>query len=188
MAKATTKKNTSKKKRTQTTNDAATTNEAVEKDLPVEQRVERIIRRNMLWSAGAGVIPLPYIDMAAVMAVQIKLLKELSEIYDVPLKVNAGKSAVAVLIGGIAATGGSYGLMTSGLWNGLMRSVPVVGQLLALATMPAFAAATTYAIGKVFDRHFASGGTFLTFDPKKVEGYFREKFCEAKKDAAAAAA
>jgi hypothetical protein len=43
-------------------------------------------------------------------------------------------------------------------------------------------------VGKVFEQHFASGGTFLTFDAKKVEGYFREKFEEAKKHTVGAAA
>jgi hypothetical protein len=66
--------------------------------------------------------------------------------------------------------------------------VPVFGQLVGWATMPAFAAAATYAVGKVFDQHFAAGGTFLTFDPKKVQDYFRQKFEEARKRGPAAAA
>jgi len=38
--------------------------------------------------------------------------------------------------------------------------------------MPIVAGAATYAIGKVFVRHFASGGTFLTFNPEKVKDYY----------------
>ncbi len=147
---------------------------------PVEQQAAEVIRRNILWSMGAGVIPFAYVDTAAVLAVQVKLVKELSEVYGVPFRANVGKSAVAALIGSLVAGGASNGLMASGLMWGLLRSMPVVGQIVGLATMPAFAAATTYAVGKVFEQHFASGGTFLTFDAKKVEGYFREKFEEAK--------
>ncbi|MDX9861715.1 MAG: DUF697 domain-containing protein [Rhodospirillales bacterium] len=157
-------------------------------DVSVEERAAEVIRRNVLWSMGAGVIPVAYVDSAAILAVQVKLLKELSDLYGVRFQANVGKSAVAALIGTVATSGASYGLLTSGIMHGLLRSVPVVGQLVALATMPAFAAATTYAVGKVFDQHFASGGTFLTFDPKKVEGYFREKFEEAKKQAPTSAA
>lgn len=165
---------TSKKKKVESVADVAA------KDLPVEQQAAEVIRRNVLWSMGAGVIPFAYVDTAAVLAVQVKLVKELSDVYGIPFRVNAGKSAVAALIGSLAAGGASNGVMASGLMYGLLRSVPVVGQVVGLATMPAFAAATTYAVGKVFEQHFASGGTFLTFDAKKVEGYFREKFEEAK--------
>lgn len=165
---------TSKKKKVESVADVAA------KDMPVEQQAAEVIRRNILWSMGAGVIPFAYVDTAAVLAVQVKLVKELSDVYGVPFRANAGKSAVAALIGSLAAGGATQGVMASGLMYGLLRSVPVVGQIVGLATMPAFAAATTYAVGKVFDQHFASGGTFLTFDAKKVEGYFREKFEEAK--------
>ena len=42
--------------------------------------------------------------------------------------------------------------------------------------MPVFSGAATWAIGKVFIQHFASGGTFLDFDPKKVKDYFMDLF------------
>jgi uncharacterized protein (DUF697 family) len=173
---------TSKKKKVESVADAAA------QDMPVDQQAAQVIRRNVLWSMGAGVIPFAYVDTAAVLAVQVKLVKELSDVYGVPFRANAGKSAIAALIGGMAAGGASQGVMVSGLMHGLIRSMPVVGQIVGLATMPAFAAATTYAVGKVFEQHFASGGTFLTFDAKKVEGYFREKFEEAKKQTVGAMA
>lgn len=157
-------------------------------DVSPEARAARVIRRNVLWSVGAGVIPVAFVDTAAIMAVQIKLLKELSDVYGIPFKANAGKSAVAALLGGLTASGVSNGLLATGVFHGLVRSVPVIGQVVGLATQPAFAAAVTYAVGRVFDQHFASGGTFLTFDPKKVEAYFREKFEEAKKRGPAKAA
>lgn len=162
--------------------------EAPGQDGPAERTAAQVIRNNVLWSMGAGVIPVAYVDTAAILAVQLKLLKELADVYGVPFRASIGKSAVAALVGGLVTGGASYGVLMSGVFQGLVRSVPVVGQLVGFATMPAFAAATTYAIGKVFDQHFASGGTFLTFDPKKVEGYFREKFEEAKTKGAASAA
>jgi len=170
------------KKKTESLDEAAGT------DVSTEEKSARVIRHNVLWSMGAGVIPVAYLDAAAILAVQLKLLKELADVHGVPFRANIGKSAVAALLGGLTTGGATYGVVTSGIFHGLVRSVPVIGQLVGFATMPAFAAATTYAIGKVFDQHFASGGTFLTFNPKKVEGYFREKFEEAKTKGATAAA
>lgn len=157
-------------------------------DVSPEARAARVIRRNVLWSMGAGVIPIAFVDTAAIMAVQVKLLKELSDVYGVPFRANVGKSAVAALLGGLTASGVTNGLLATGLFHGLVRSMPVVGQVVGWATLPGFAAAVTYAVGRVFDQHFASGGTFLTFDPKKVQDYFRQKFEEAKKRGPAAAA
>jgi hypothetical protein len=62
------------------------------------------------------------------------------------------------------------------------------GAILGAVTLPFFAGAATYAIGKVFMQHFASGGTFLDFDPDKVRGYFREQFGKGKATMATATA
>jgi len=50
--------------------------------------------------------------------------------------------------------------------------------------MPITAGAVTYAVGKVFHQHFASGGTFLSFDPDKVRDYYAEMLREGKTVAA----
>ncbi len=47
--------------------------------------------------------------------------------------------------------------------------------------MPILCGAATYATGKVFIQHFASGGTFLTFDPAKVKAHYAQMFEEGKK-------
>jgi hypothetical protein len=52
-----------------------------------------------------------------------------------------------------------------------------------MVSSPAFASASTYAVGKVFIQHFATGGTFLDFDPDKVKAHFAaevERASEAK--------
>jgi hypothetical protein len=38
--------------------------------------------------------------------------------------------------------------------------------------VPGFAAGLTWAVGRVFIQHFASGGTFLNLDPHQVREYF----------------
>ena len=53
-----------------------------------------------------------------------------------------------------------------------------------MVTVPIFAGASTYAVGKVFHQHFASGGTFLDFDAEKTRGYFSQLFEQGKKVAA----
>ena len=47
--------------------------------------------------------------------------------------------------------------------------------------MPGFNAAFTYALGRVFQQHYAAGGTMADFDAQKAEADFRRKFKEGLK-------
>jgi hypothetical protein len=47
--------------------------------------------------------------------------------------------------------------------------------------MAAFCGASAWALGKVFIRHFESGGTLLNFDPEGAKEHFKEQFEEGRK-------
>ncbi len=140
-----------------------------------EDEANRIIRQNVLWAAGGGVIPFPLLDMIAITVVNAKMLKELSVVYEVPFKEDQVKNIVASLLAGLGAPTLGMALTVS-----LVKAVPVVGVLSAFVAVPGLAAAFTYAVGKIFVQHFASGGTFLDFDPKKVREHFAREFEEGK--------
>jgi len=107
--------------------------------------------------------------------VEVKMLKELSALYEVPFKEDQVKNVVASLLAGLGAP-----VMGTALTMSLVKAVPVIGFLSAFLAIPSLAAAFTYAVGKVFLQHFASGGTFLDFDPKKVREHFAREFEEGK--------
>jgi uncharacterized protein (DUF697 family) len=140
-----------------------------------EDEANRIIRQNVLWAAGGGVIPFPLVDMIAITVVNVKMLKELSLVYEVPFKEDQVKNIVASLLAGLGAPTLGMALTVS-----LVKAVPVIGILSAFIAVPGLAAAFTYAVGKVFVQHFASGGTFLDFDPKKVREHFAREFEQGK--------
>jgi hypothetical protein len=50
--------------------------------------------------------------------------------------------------------------------------------------MGIFCGASTYAVGKIFVRHFESGGTFLNFNPEQVKEAFQKEFDDGSKLAA----
>lgn len=183
------------------TSEAKAKSQAAVSDGPVEERItparetdvhsaeaDAIILNNVFWSIGAGVIPLRLLDTAALIAVQIKMLKELGDLYGVHFRANAVKSSVTALLAGIGTSALSGGLLSSGVAYGLLRNAPVFGSLFSLATQPAFATAFTYAVGKTFKRHFASGGTFLSFSAKKAKEEFAAEFTQAKDKGVGAAA
>jgi uncharacterized protein (DUF697 family) len=126
-----------------------------------------IVKRYSLYAGGAGLIPVPMVDFAAISAVELKMLAEIAKVYGVPFEHDRVRPIVSALIGGYATTKLGYGIGGS-----MLKSVPLVGSLLGLVAVPGFAAGVTWAIGKVFITHFASGGTFLDFDPQTTRDWF----------------
>ncbi|MEA1673605.1 YcjF family protein [Nitrospirillum sp. BR 11163] len=161
-----------------------TTHAAVADDVAVRH----IIRTHVLLAAGSAVIPVVLLDDAVLAGVQLNLLRELAKHYTVDFRGDIGKAAIGTLLATVApaALGGS--LLGSFAFRHTLKAIPLVGPVLGLLTQPAFNAAFTYALGKVFAQHFASGGTFLTFDPSKVTTFFKEKFDEVRGKSAQATA
>jgi len=131
---------------------------------------QALVKKYMWWSMGAGLIPVPIIDIAAVSGVQLNMLNELSKVYDIKFSKNAVKSIIGALLGGISADALSKSYVTS-----IIKSIPIIG-VVGTVSMPIYSGAATWALGKIFIQHFASGGTFLDFDPKKVKDYFSDLY------------
>jgi uncharacterized protein (DUF697 family) len=140
-----------------------------------EQIAQNIVKNYMWWSMGAGLIPVPFVDLAAVSGVQLKMLKDMSDVYDIKFSENKGKSIVSALLGSIVPNSLSVGNMGS-----LLKMVPLIGSVLGGLSMSLFSGAATYAIGKVFIQHFEAGGTFLDFNPITVKEYFHTLYAEGK--------
>jgi len=132
------------------------------------------IKKYSLYSAGAGLIPMPLVDFAAISVIQLKMLKQVSAIYGVPFDADRVRSIVAALIGGLAGTNLGYGL-----GRNLLKAVPVVGPVLGGFSVSAMGGAVTWAMGRVFMQHFASGGTLLDFDPDAMRQHFKAEVATA---------
>lgn len=143
-------------------------------------KASEMVKRNMLWAAGAGVLPVPMLELVAITAVELKLVKELADLYGADYRKDLAKAAVLSLIGSLGSiTLGKMIAMSS------LRAIPVFGHAVAVASVPALSAAITYAIGKVFVAHFEAGGSLLDFDSAKVREYFRSEFANGIKVAKA---
>src|ERR1700722_363729 len=130
-------------------------------------RAKEIVKRYALYAGGAGLIPIPFLDFAAITGVEIKMLSELAKVYGVPFEADRVRPIVASLIGGYASTKLGYGMGGT-----LIKGIPLVGPILGVLAVPGFGAGLSWAVGKVFIQHFASGGTFLDFDPETVRAHF----------------
>ncbi len=144
-----------------------------------EEGAKKIVNKYSLVSAGVGLIPLPLVDVAGIAGVQVKMLADLAKHYDIPFKKDLGKSAVAGLLGGGVGTSLGTGAVRS-----MVKSIPVVGTYAGLTVMPAFAGASTKAVGTVFTQHFESGGTFLNFKPDQVREHYKAELAAADAESA----
>lgn len=133
-----------------------------------DKRTKTIIRQYAAIAAGAGLIPITGVDYAAIAGVEYKMLAELAQVYGVEFRAERVRSIVGVLLGAYASK-----RLGMGFGSSVLKSVPLVGTLLGSVSVPILASGVTWAIGRVFVQHFASGGTFLTFDPAQVREHFQ---------------
>lgn len=143
-------------------------------ELSRDQKAMAVVRSYTPWTAIAGILPLPLLDMAALMAAQLHMLSKISKIYEVPYKENTVKGIVSTLVGTLVSTGVGASL------GSLIKGIPFVGPVIGFFAVPGMYSAATYAVGRVFVTHFEAGGTFLDFDAQKMRAHFIDEFEKAK--------
>ncbi|MCB0662023.1 MAG: DUF697 domain-containing protein [Saprospiraceae bacterium] len=133
---------------------------------------DTIVRNHVIWSMGAGMIPVLVADIFAVSAIQLDMIRQMSKVYDVEFNELQGKAIVTAL------TSSTLARVAAG---SVVKLIPGLGSIIGGVTVSVFAGASTYALGEVFKRHFDSGGTILDFDPDRVKKLYKEKFEKGKK-------
>jgi len=139
------------------------------------QRAQSLVRRNMYYAMGAGILPLPLFDVVAISGIQLNMLRQLSNLYDRKFTEGVAKKAVMSLLVGLGGVGVG-GLIGSSL----VKLIPFIGLPLGIASVPVVSGAFTHAVGQTFVMHFEAGGTLLDFDPKAMRAYFEKELAKAK--------
>jgi uncharacterized protein (DUF697 family) len=145
-------------------------------------KAEIVIKNHMLAACAGSIVPVPLLDLAAVTAVQVSMIRKLAEMYGQTFSESPVRNTIAALVGGVV-----------GPWAGavvgvsLAKLIPVVGWVAGVVAMPTVVGAATYALGHVFLRHFQEGGSIYDISTEKVRGYYKEQFAKGKTVAAEAA-
>lgn len=133
------------------------------------EMASKLVGRFAIWSGVAGLIPVPFVDVAAVGGLQLQMLRRISQIYDIKFSENSGKALIASLAGSMIPA-------TSGIGAASMfKAVPFFGPLVSGVVMPTLSAGATYAIGKAFIQHFEGGGTLLDFSPPDYREFVKSQ-------------
>lgn len=136
------------------------------------RHAETIIRNHVLWAMTAGAVAPPWVDVFAVSAAQLDMIRQMSRVYDIDFAETQGKAIVFTLTSSTAARAGA---------TGLIKLVPIAGSIVGGGISAVVNGASTYALGEVFKQHFAHGGTFLDFDTERLRKLYNEKFEKGKK-------
>jgi uncharacterized protein (DUF697 family) len=143
--------------------------------IPSEKDVDRIIADHVGFSMLAGAIPIPVLDMAAVTAVQMDMLRQLAKKYGIDFNDEKGKSIVTAVIGSTIGTSvGRFGAS-------MVKFIPVIGSVVGMGSQAILSGATTFAIGHLFDEHFREHKPLSEFNFADVKGVF-EEFLEKGKE------
>lgn len=128
-----------------------------------------IVQEHVALAVAASLVPVPFVEFAAVSVVHLKMIEDLTREYGIHFRRHRAKAIVAAIISG----SGSY-YLDSFITGSLAKFIPGLGTAVAVVTLPSITGGLTYAIGRTFIRHFENGGSLLDFDCARVRPGFLE--------------
>lgn len=136
-----------------------------------DKEVDSVIRNHLVWSMGAGFIPVPVADFFAVSAIQLDMVRQLCRVYDIEFKETEGKAIISSIT--------SSGLARLAART-VVKFIPGAGSFIGGMAVAVLSGASTYALGQAFRKHFETGGTFLDFDLSRLKKIYDDMFEKGK--------
>jgi uncharacterized protein (DUF697 family) len=116
-----------------------------------ESAAEAVIKHHMVMAMAGGAIPLPWLDLVAITAVQLDMLKGLAKAYDVQL--DAASARVFVT----SVTSTLVGSALARLGASAVKIIPGIGTVAGGVTQVVVTGGSTYAMGTLLRRMFRNG-------------------------------
>jgi uncharacterized protein (DUF697 family) len=146
----------------------------------IRLRANNCIKNHVIAAMGVGLVPSFIVEVIGVTGIEVKMIRDLAKIYSFP--VPGDLIAYKILISVIASVGPFYIAI---LMKSAVKTVPVLGHTAYVGFLSLTSGAAVYAVGKIFQKHYESGGTFLSMKNSVIRSFFKEKFEDGKKVAAA---
>jgi uncharacterized protein (DUF697 family) len=108
----------------------------------------RIVDRHRNYAALGGLVPLPAANIASVTAVNLRMVKQLSELYGLPFERDRTRALIIALIAGAVPTGAGLAASSTLMW------IVPGGLVWGLGAAALTAGALTRGIGAVFVESF----------------------------------
>jgi uncharacterized protein (DUF697 family) len=121
--------------------------------MTTQERAEELIHNHVAGAAAAALIPVPLIDLVAVTAVQLRLMRQLGSLYGADVGVDAA-GAVGM---------GLFGALLPRVAASALKILPGIGTIGGAVAQSALSGATTYAIAQSLRDRLESGA----LDPER---------------------
>lgn len=129
-----------------------------------------IVKEHAALAVAASMVPVPFLEFAAVSAVHLTMIEELTREYGIEFSPQLAKAILATTFSGYAAYHVDAFVTAS-----VAKFIPGLGSFFAMVTLPSIAGGLTYALGRVFIRHFEQGGSLLDFGHRSAQpGFLQE--------------
>lgn len=138
--------------------------------------VASIIRKYTYYTTAAGLVPIPIADLVLISGLQVKMIHDMSKEYGIPFKKSTVKSIIGALLGYIVPQS-----MTRTVLGSALKTIPGIGTILGVVSMPIFTGGATWTLGQIFNSHFEKGGTLDDFVAADYKEEVKSKFEEGKK-------
>lgn len=134
-------------------NDVTPPASALDQNFVAKRRAlaRKIVDRHRNMAALGGLLPVPAANIAGITAINLRMVKKLSALYQVPFERDRTRSLIVGLIGGAVPTG--VGAATSSMLMWIMPG----GLLVGMGASALTAGALTRGIGLVFIESFENG-------------------------------
>lgn len=141
----------------------------------MKEQAQQIVRDYLPLAAGAGLIPIPGVDLAAVGGLQLKVLSSLAEFYGVPFTRCQAQSVATSLVGAVGVA-----VLSATMILSAVKAIPGLGTVLGATSLPLAGSAVTHAIGHLAIEHFEAGGTMDNFDLDLAHRVLGRRIAEAR--------
>lgn len=131
---------------------------------------ESTLKGYVIGAMGVSLVPLPLVDLAALLALQLKLVAALSHCYGLTFSHHVNR---ALLVG---LMGSSLPLTTTVTASSLLKLFPGIGHLAGGASMSILSGASTYAVGRVFIEYFEAGEAPQPVNARSMKSLFHREF------------
>jgi uncharacterized protein (DUF697 family) len=136
-----------------------------------KKKVDTIINKWAWISVPAGLINVPVLDSAALMAIQVKMISEICPHYEIAFEKESTRAIISGLMSGtITAT------LAFEIKRLVLNNLPYLGNVLSAVTSPTLSFASTYSVGHLFVQHFENSGALHDFKYENIKDSFSVLF------------
>lgn len=137
----------------------------------LKYKAESVVKNHVLFATGAGAIPIPLVDFAGVTAVQLDMMKKLTNLYGNNYSENVGKAFIASITSTSLARMGASAI----------KAIPGVGSLIGGFSMSIMSGASTFALGNVIISFYERGISIEDIDVDTAKEIYEEELEKGKK-------